>query len=126
RARARQRERFAALPGVYANAQLRGRTLRELCATSSEARRALSAAMERLDLSARAHDRVLKLSRTIGDLEGAARIEVHHVLEAVQYRCLDRPIEGREGPELPAIHRARKAVLLAGASAEPRPIAEGT
>ena len=126
RARGFQRKRFATLPGVYANAQLRGRMLRELCITSSEARRALSSAMERLHLSARAHDRVLKLSRTIADLEGASRIEVHHVLEAVQYRCLDRPIEGREGPELPAIQRARKAALRGDAAgAAPRPIAEG-
>jgi magnesium chelatase family protein len=126
RARGLQRSRFASLPGVYANAQLRGRTLRELCIASTEARRALSSAMERLHLSARAHDRVLKLSRTIADLEGVARIEVHHVLEAVQYRCLDRPIEGREGPELPAIQRARKAAMRDAPAAVPRPIAEGT
>ena len=127
RARQLQRKRFAALPGLYANAQLRGRLLRELCAASSEARRALSTAMERLSLSARAHDRVLKLSRTIADLEGAARIEVEHVLEAVQYRCLDRPIVGHEGPELPALERVRRAILRGDAAgAAPRPIAEGT
>jgi magnesium chelatase family protein len=127
RARQLQRKRFADLPGMYANAQLRGRLLREMCTASSEARRMLSAAMERLGLSARAHDRVLKLSRTIADLEGAARIETKHVLEAVQYRCLDRPIEGREGPDLPAIHRARKEVSRGGAAgAAPQPIAEGT
>ena len=127
RARQVQRKRFASFPGVYANAQLRGRLLREMCTVSSEARRTLSAAMERLRLSARAHDRVLKLSRTIADLEAAVRIEVHHVLEAVQYRCLDRPIEGREGPELPAIFRARKAVSRSDAAGAARvPIAEGT
>jgi hypothetical protein len=52
---------------------------------------------------------------------------VQHVLEAVQYRCLDRPIEGREGPMLPAIHRARAAVLRGEVpGAVPRAIAEGT
>jgi magnesium chelatase family protein len=127
RARNVQRERFRSLRGVYANAQLRGRALRELCCTSPEARRTLSSAMERLHLSARAHDRILKLSRTIADLESAPRIERHHVLEAVQYRCLDRPIEGREGPALPAIQRARAAVLRAESPGGlPRVVAEGT
>jgi magnesium chelatase family protein len=127
RAGALQRERFRAIPGLYANAQLRGRVLRDMCTMSPDARRALSAAMERLHLSARAHDRILKLSRTIADLESARRIEIHHVLEAVQYRCLDRPIEGREGPVLPAIHRARAAVLLGESPGVlPKAIAEGT
>jgi magnesium chelatase family protein len=112
KARALQLQRFRGLPGVYANAQLRGRTLRELCRPSTEARAALSAVMERLQLSARAHDRILKLARTIADLDnGHPRIEAKHVLEAVQYRCLDRPIEGPEGPPVPGIHRARESAL---------------
>ena len=127
RARALQRDRFRPIPGLYANAQRRGRLLRDMCSVSPEGRRALSAAMERLHLSARAHDRILKLSRTIADLESVPRIEVHHVLEAVQYRCLDRPIEGREGPVLPAIHRARAAVLNGESpGALPKVTAEGT
>ena len=127
KARALQLERFRGLPGVYANAQLRGRTLRELCRPSSEARAALSAAMEDLQLSARAHDRILKLARTSADLDDHPRIEKRHVLEAVQYRCLDRPIEGREGPAIPSIHRARDAALQASSpDASSGAIPEGT
>src|SRR5438067_1248233 len=94
-ARVRQRERFRGLRGVHANSQLRGRALRELCATSSEAGALLARSMERLGLSARAHDRILKLARTIADLENARGVEAPHVAEAVQLRCLDRPITGR-------------------------------
>jgi magnesium chelatase family protein len=114
KARALQLRRFRGVPRVHANAQLRGRMLRELCRPSSEARSALAAAMDSLQLSARAHDRVLKLARTIADLEDHPRIEARHVLEAVQYRCLDRPVQGREGPALPALHLARQAALQSG------------
>jgi magnesium chelatase family protein len=110
-ARAMQRKRFTGLRGVYANAQLRGRVLRELCVASAEAGEALATCMERMHLSARAHDRILKLSRTVADLDGEPRIEAKHVLEAVQYRCLDRPVTGRAAPELPPIHKARRAAL---------------
>jgi len=111
KARAVQRLRFRSLAGVYANAQLRGRALRELCVASAEARAALAAAMESMRLSARAHDRILKIARTVADLDGAGRIEAEHVHEAVQFRCLDRPITGRPGPALPPIFRARAAAL---------------
>ena len=113
KARGLQRERFRGIRGVYANAQLRGRALRELCRASSEARAALAASMECLGLSARAHDRVLKLARTVADLDDHPTIEAKHVLEAVQYRCLDRPVEGRPGPPLPSIHLAREAAARA-------------
>ena len=127
KARGVQLRRFRDLPGVYANAQLHGRPLRELCRPSSEARSALAAAMEGLQLSARAHDRVLKLARTIADLDDHPRIEARHVLEAVQYRCLDRPVQGREGPAVPSIHLAREAALQAGSpGASPGAIPEGT
>jgi magnesium chelatase family protein len=127
RAREVQRQRFRGLPGVYANAQLRGRTLRELCGASSEARSTLASSMETLQLSARAHDRIVKLARTAADLEGSPRIEAKHVREAVQYRCLDRPVEPRPGPDIPSIHRARNAALHAGSpGASSGAIPEGT
>ena len=69
--------------------------------------------MERLRLSARAHDRVLKLARTVADLDSHPTVEAKHVLEAVQYRCLDRAIEGRAGPAVPSIHLAREAAARA-------------
>jgi magnesium chelatase family protein len=113
RARELQRQRFRGVRGVFANAQLRGRALRELCRASTDARATLTNVMERLGLSARAHDRVLKLARTAADLEGHATVESKHVLEVVQYRCLDRPVEGRPGPPVPSIHLARDAALRA-------------
>ena len=82
-----------------------------MCRASSEARAALAESMETMRLSARAHDRVLKLARTIADLEENPRVERKHVLEAAQYRCLDRPVQAREGPDLPSIHRARESAL---------------
>src|SRR5207248_1624514 len=91
-ARARQRERFRGLRGVHANSQLRGRALRELCGASSAALALLARSMERLGLSARAHDRILKLARTIADLENVRGVEAPHVAEAVQLRCLDRAV----------------------------------
>ena len=126
-ARAIQRKRFARLPGVHANAQLRGRGLREACDASEEARALLFSAMERLHLSARAHDRILKLSRTIADLDGAARVEEGHVGEAVQLRCLDRPLEGRVPERLPPHHLARIRALRAESKGiPPRTTVEGT
>jgi magnesium chelatase family protein len=127
-ARARQRERFRGLRGVHANSQLRGRALRELCETSSEAATLLARSMERLGLSARAHDRILKLARTIADLESAPGVGAPHVAEAVQLRCLDRPVTGRSAEKLPSHPLAREAVLRANApGALPGPVTqEGT
>ncbi|HET8733314.1 MAG TPA: YifB family Mg chelatase-like AAA ATPase [Anaeromyxobacteraceae bacterium] len=73
------------------NARLRGSALRRACALEPAAREVLARAVQRLGLSARAHDRILRVARTIADLEGAARVEPRHLLEAVQYRALDRP-----------------------------------
>jgi magnesium chelatase family protein len=73
------------------NARLRGGALRRHCALDLAAREVLARAAQRLGLSARAHDRILRVARTIADLEGAARVEARHLLEAVQYRALDRP-----------------------------------
>jgi len=84
------------------NAQLHGRILRELCNADEEARAMIAQAIQGLGLSARAHDRILKISRTLADLAGDARVEKRHVGEAVQLRCLDRPFDPEaRGPELP-------------------------
>jgi magnesium chelatase family protein len=78
--------------GVRCNARLRGGALRRHCALDDAGRRLLHAAVERLGLSARAHDKVLRVARTIADLEGAEALRAEHVAEAIQYRALDRPL----------------------------------
>lgn len=88
-ARMLQRERFGA-GAIRCNAEMSSRYLRKWCALDAPSRRLLVTAIERLGLSARAHDRILKVARTIADLAGAERIESAHVAEAVQYRALDR------------------------------------
>jgi len=72
------------------NAELSGRQIRRFCSVPREAEQLLAAAMTRLGLSARGHDRVLKVARTIADLAGAQRISGAHVAEAIQYRRFDR------------------------------------
>ena len=88
-ARLRQRERLRG-EGVFSNAQMSPRHIRRFCAVSDECERLLEQAMTRQGLSARAYDRILKVSRTIADLEGADEIRTAHVAEAVGYRSLDR------------------------------------
>ena len=83
-------ERFSERPGIYANAHMRPRDLAPDCRVSQAADALLKSAITRLNLSARAYHRVLKIARTIADLAGSARIESQHVSEAVQYRTLDR------------------------------------
>jgi len=89
-ARERQGQRFAGSRQVFANAQMTSRLVQAHCALGPEARRLLEAAVDRLGLSARAYTRILKIARTIADLEGEADITLPHVAEAVQYRSLDR------------------------------------
>jgi len=88
-ARRRQGERLAG-SGARVNARMSGRQVRRFCPVPPDATRLLAQAVSRLGLSARGHDRVLKVARTIADLAGCERITAEHVSEAVQYRGLDR------------------------------------
>ncbi|TAJ54772.1 MAG: magnesium chelatase, partial [Chitinophagaceae bacterium] len=72
------------------NAQMSSKQLREICVISTVGENLLKKAMERLNLSARAYDRILKVSRTIADLAGSADIKPEHLAEAIQFRSLDR------------------------------------
>jgi len=88
-ARARQLERFRGLK-IYSNAQMPARLIRQVCEIDTESEKLLENAITRLGLSARAHDRILKVARTIADLDASDRIQPKHLSEAVQYRTLDR------------------------------------
>lgn len=90
KARRIQEERFAEVTGVHCNAQMTERQLHTFCALSPEASQLLRAAMERLQLSARAYSRILKVARTIADLDSCTDIQTQHIAEAVGYRNLDR------------------------------------
>lgn len=89
-ARERQSLRFATVEGVHYNAQMSTRLIREFCRLDDASLALLKSAMERLNLSARAYDRILKVSRTIADLADADAILPEHIAEAIQYRSLDR------------------------------------
>jgi magnesium chelatase family protein len=90
RARVIQRERFAQRAGIYANAHMAPRDIRAHCRVSDGAEALLKTAITRLGLSARAYHRILKIARTVADLDGAPALEPKHVSEAIQYRSLDR------------------------------------
>jgi magnesium chelatase family protein len=90
-ARQRQRQRFRD-GRITSNARLPTSQLKKFCALDSQLGDLLQQAMEQLSLSARAYDRILKVARTIADLAGAERIESPHLLEAIQYRSLDRNV----------------------------------
>ena len=90
-ARERQRERFQKKgEKIFANAQMGTRQIRAYCELGADAERLLERAMQQQGLTARAHDRILKVARTIADLEGAPALAVSHLAEAIQYRTLDR------------------------------------
>jgi magnesium chelatase family protein len=89
---ARVRALAAARGGARVNARLRGASFRRFCLPDAAGRRLLLACMERLGLSVRAHDKVLRVARTIADLAGDEAVGAPHVAEAVQYRGLDRPV----------------------------------
>ena len=90
RARDVQTTRFAEQPGVYSNAMMPSQLVKEICVISDAGRALLKTAMDRLGLSARAYDRILKVSRTIADLSASEEIKIEHLAEAIQYRSLDR------------------------------------
>jgi magnesium chelatase family protein len=85
-----QQERFKNNPGMYANAQMGSTMVREVCVINAAGQNLLKTAMTRLQLSARAYDRILKVSRTIADLAESDEIKIEHLAEAIQYRSLDR------------------------------------
>lgn len=89
-ARQRAQARFAGSPGLACNAQMQPEHLRQWCALTEETRSLLERAIRKLGLSARGTDRILKVSRTIADLEGHGAITMGHVAEAIQYRTLER------------------------------------
>ena len=89
-ARKRQEERFKAFKGVYCNAQMSERMIHQFCEPDEASLNMLRMAMERLHLSARAYNRILKVARTIADIEGTERVQSHHIAEAIGYRNLDR------------------------------------
>ncbi len=90
KAREIQSRRFSGLTGVYANAQMDSSLLKKICIIEKPGSALLKSAMEKLNLSARAYDRILKVSRTIADLDGKNEIATEHLAEAIQYRSLDR------------------------------------
>jgi magnesium chelatase family protein len=85
-----QEERFKDSKGVYCNAQMTSKMLKTYCKISEEGQQLLKTAMERLGLSARAYDLILKVSRTIADMDASNNIKTEHLAEAIQYRSLDR------------------------------------
>jgi len=89
-ARKVQMERYSSHEGIHCNAQLTPALMRQYCGLSEVSSLLLKNAMEKLGLSARAYDRILKVSRTIADLDGVPAIESHHLAEAINYRSLDR------------------------------------
>jgi magnesium chelatase family protein len=95
RARQLQAARFSGEEGIYANAQMGSRLLRKTCVLDIASSKLLKVAMEKLHLSARAYDRILKVARTIADLSGRENIHPEHIAEAIQYRGLDRESWGK-------------------------------
>ncbi|MCC6448670.1 MAG: ATP-binding protein, partial [Chitinophagaceae bacterium] len=89
-AREIQAKRFEEKQGIYSNAQMDSKLLQQICTLQSSGANLLKVAMEKLNLSARAYDRILKVSRTIADLANSDEIKTEHLAEAIQYRSLDK------------------------------------
>lgn len=94
KARQIQEDRYAENKGIHANAQISPRMLRQLCVIDNTGHELLKTAMEKLSLSARAYDRILKVARTIADLDESENIHSDHLAEAIQFRSLDRETWG--------------------------------
>jgi len=94
-AREIQKKRFQSFPGLFANAQMSSKLVRKYCAVTPAGKALLKVAMERLGLSARAYDRILKVARTIADLDNAENIQTEHLAEAINFRSLDRDSWGK-------------------------------
>lgn len=90
KAREIQSSRFKTNEGIHSNAQMSTKQVREICQINTAGQNLLKTAMDRLGLSARAYDRILKVARTIADLAGSEDITIEHLAEAIQYRSLDR------------------------------------
>jgi magnesium chelatase family protein len=90
KARKIQEQRFIDVKGIHCNAQMNEKHLQTYCTLSADSQQLLRTAMERLQLSARAYSRILKVARTIADLESSEHIQSHHIAEAIGYRNLDR------------------------------------
>ena len=90
KARNIQAERFKNISGIYSNSQMNTKLLQKYCEINKFGQTLLKNAMEKLGLSARAYDRILKVSRTIADLSESKEIKPEHLAEAIQYRSLDR------------------------------------
>ncbi|MCB9282740.1 MAG: YifB family Mg chelatase-like AAA ATPase [Lewinellaceae bacterium] len=89
-ARLIQAKRFETMPGIYSNAQMPSRLVREVCQLPKSGHTLLKTAMQKLQLSARAYDRILKVARTAADVSGSADIQIEHLAEAIHFRSLDR------------------------------------
>jgi len=89
-AREKQADRYKDNSGIYCNAQISSKMLKEICVINAAGANLLKIAMEKLNLSARAYDRIIKVSRTIADLSASEEIKPEHLAEAIQYRSLDR------------------------------------
>jgi len=94
-ARAIQRKRFENIENVFCNAQMSSKMARTFCTIKEDGEQRLKMAMEKLGLSARAYDRILKVARTIADLDNSMNIEIEHLSEAINFRSLDRDSWGK-------------------------------
>jgi len=90
KARDLQANRYKSYPEIYCNAQISSKMLKEICVINTAGQNLLKVAMEKLNLSARAYDRILKVARTVADLSQSEDIKIEHLAEAIQYRSLDR------------------------------------